>query len=183
LLVAGSYVGQTSQQLHALAKACPEIDQIELGVPRLMDPETRDAEIARCRRLIDGRMRIGGSAVLFTSRELVRAARTLSDLDVGAQVSAAIVELVSTLTIRPAWLIAKGGITSSDIATKALGIVRAMVLGQALPGVPVWSCGPECKWPGLSYVVFPGNVGGMDALTQIVGNLTSDGTDRTDAVA
>ncbi len=70
--------------------------------------------------------------------------------------------------MRPRYLVAKGGITSSDIATDALAMRRAQVLGQILPGVPVWQAGPESLHPGLAYVVFPGNVGGDDALVQVV---------------
>ncbi len=46
--------------------------------------------------------------------------------------------------------------------------------GQALPGVPVWQAGPESRYPGLAYVVFPGNVGGDDALVRIVRSLDAD---------
>jgi len=63
---------------------------------------------------------------------------------------------------------AKGGITSSDLATRGLNVKRAMVLGQLLPGVPVWRLGLEAKFPGLVYIVFPGNVGGPDALAHAI---------------
>lgn len=53
------------------------------------------------------------------------------------------------LCIRPLFLIAKGGITSNDVAVKGLGLKRAMVLGPILPGVPVWECGEESKFPGM----------------------------------
>ena len=79
-------------------------------------------------------------------------------------VSRALVRLVSGLGVRPRFLVAKGGITSSDIGVLALGVRRATVLGQALPGVPVWQLGPESRFPGMAYVVFPGNVGDEDAL-------------------
>ena len=65
----------------------------------------------------------------------------------------------------------KGGITSSDLATKGLGVKRARVQGQIVPGVPVWELGPETKFPGLPYVVFPGNVGGPEALHNAVQKL------------
>jgi len=48
-------------------------------------------------------------------------------------------EIAGSLRMAPACVVAKGGITSSDIATEVLGIVRARVLGQILPGVPVWA--------------------------------------------
>ena len=46
-------------------------------------------------------------------------------------------------------------------------MTRAMVEGQLLPGVPVWRAGVETLYPGLCYVVFPGNVGGADALVEL----------------
>ena len=73
--------------------------------------------------------------------------------------------------MRPAWIIAKGGITSSDIATQALGVRRATVLGQAFAGVPVWRTGEDARWPDLIYVVFPGNVGESDTLARTVETL------------
>jgi len=42
-----------------------------------------------------------------------------------------------------------------------------MVIGQILPGVPVWKLGNETRFPGMSYIVFPGNVGDNDALASI----------------
>ena len=51
----------------------------------------------------------------------------------------------------------QGGITSSDIATKALEAQRAVVIGQALAGVPLWQLGPESRHPGVPYIVFPGD--------------------------
>ena len=53
----------------------------------------------------------------------------------------------------------RGGITSSDVGTKALGVKRANVLGQIEPGIPVWQTGAESKFPGIPYVICPGNVG------------------------
>ena len=48
-----------------------------------------------------------------------------------------------------------------------------MVWGQVLPGVPVWKLGDETSFPGLPYIIFPGNVGGPDAITKIVESLES----------
>nr|GEX57316.1 ketose-bisphosphate aldolase, class-II [Tanacetum cinerariifolium] len=62
----------------------------------------------------------------------------------------------------------QGGITSSDIATKALEAKRAKIVGQALAGVPLWQLGPESRHPGVPYIVFPGNVGDSNALAKVV---------------
>jgi uncharacterized protein YgbK (DUF1537 family) len=80
---------------------------------------------------------------------------------------------VQRLEVLPRYLIAKGGITSSDVATRGLGVKRAMVAGQLLPGIPVWQLGAEARFPGLNYIVFPGNVGGPDALLAAVRKLTA----------
>jgi uncharacterized protein YgbK (DUF1537 family) len=65
-------------------------------------------------------------------------------------------------------VLAKGGITSHDIAAKALGVQRAIVKGQIVPGVPVWRLGEGSRFPGMSYIVFPGNVGEETAMTDVV---------------
>jgi uncharacterized protein YgbK (DUF1537 family) len=46
-----------------------------------------------------------------------------------------------------------------------------MVAGQILPGVPTWQLGTESRFPGMPYVVFPGNVGGSDALVEVLNRL------------
>ena len=73
--------------------------------------------------------------------------------------------------IKPSFVIAKGGITASDIATRALGIRRALIKGQLEPGIPVWIPGNESKFPLVPYVVFPGNVGQKDSLIKIIKKL------------
>ena len=95
-------------------------------------------------------------------------------LEISQIVSASLVELVRELPVRPRFLVAKGGITSSDIATQGLGVQRAIVLGQILPGVPVWQLGPETRFEGLPYVIFPGNVGDENALLEIVVKLPAN---------
>jgi uncharacterized protein YgbK (DUF1537 family) len=73
------------------------------------------------------------------------------------------------IDIRPRYIIAKGGITSSDTATKGLRMKRARVLGQAAPGVPLWRCDEETsRHRGVPFVVFPGNVGTDDTLAEVV---------------
>jgi uncharacterized protein YgbK (DUF1537 family) len=110
----------------------------------------------------------GQDVVVYTSRELVTDVGRAGDLDIGQRVSSALVEVVRRIAVVPRFVIAKGGITSSDLATDGLGVERAKVLGQILPGVPVWRLGAESRFPGLVYVVFPGNVGTDDSLAQVI---------------
>jgi uncharacterized protein YgbK (DUF1537 family) len=167
LIVVGSHVPRTTSQLHYLLQQ-GDVTQIELSVPALLSEAQRADTITQTARTVDTTLQHGGDVVVFTSRELVTGADTASTLLIGQRVSDGLVTLLQTLTTRPRYILAKGGITSSDVATKGLGVQRAMVLGQVLPGVPVWQLGPETRYPGLSYIVFPGNVGGPDAVGNVV---------------
>lgn len=165
LTVVGSYVSKTTEQLRHLL-AADTLEPVELLVSDLLtDP---DSPLTKAAQRIEACITAGRDVVVFTSRELVTGTDTSANLDIGAKVSAALVELVRSLRVRPRYVVAKGGITSSDLATRALGVKRAMVLGQILPGIPVWRLGDETKFPGLAYVVFPGNVGGPEALAEVI---------------
>lgn len=52
--------------------------------------------------------------------------------------------------------------------TEALGVKKANVLGQICPGIPVWQTDAGSRFPGIPYVIFPGNVGGEETLRQAV---------------
>ena len=84
------------------------------------------------------------------------------------KISDAVQSLVGKLNIIPAFVIAKGGITSSDVGTKALHVKRANVLGQIRPGIPVWQTGEESRFPMTPYIIFPGNVGEITTLREAV---------------
>lgn len=166
LVVVGSHVPKTTAQLEALRAKAP-IAGVEVQVDRLLDGR-REAEIARVTAGADDALRQNRDVVVYTSRHLVASNGTDANLSIGQRVSDGLVEILGGLTAAPRYLIAKGGITSSDVATKALGVKRALVRGQILPGVPVWRLGPESRYPGLDYIVFPGNVGTPDSLCEIV---------------
>ena len=68
---------------------------------------------------------------------------------------------------RAGFIIAKGGITSSDLATRGLSTEKALVLGAVMPGVTVWKMDAKSKFPGILYVVFPGNVGDDNTLVEV----------------
>lgn len=75
---------------------------------------------------------------------------------------------MTKLEVRPSFIIAKSGITSSDIGTKGLEVQRSTVAGQIRPGIPVWKTGSESKFAGIGYVIFPGNVGTKTDLREVV---------------
>ncbi|MDP9363593.1 MAG: hypothetical protein M3Q10_05100 [Chloroflexota bacterium] len=173
LVVVGSHVRRTAEQLTALL-ALPGVAQVELRVPRVVDSSTRLEEIEAARRAASVALNRGVTPVVATSRELFRAPDPLAQLETSRAVSSALVEVVSGVEGRPGWVVGKGGITSSDVGTVALGARRAVVLGQVRPGIPVWRLGPETRFPGLPYVVFPGNVGTPDTLAEVVALLRGD---------
>lgn len=170
LTLVGSYVPKTTAQLTALL-ATPDLAALELSVTDLLDATRRAPALATTISAMNTALAAGCDTVVFTSRQLVTAADPSASLAIGRSVSDALIAIVQSLSIMPRYLIAKGGITSSDTATRGLGVRRALVLGQALPGVPVWQLGPESRFPGLGYVVFPGNVGSDTALADLVARL------------
>ncbi|NAZ82818.1 hypothetical protein GTR02_13420 [Kineococcus sp. R8] len=173
LVVVGSHVGLTTRQLDAL-RAAGGIVEVELEVPTLVRPGERDAHVRASVERVVALLDAGGpDVVVRTSRTLVRGTDADDSLRIARAVSGALVEVVhdAVARTRPAFVLAKGGITSSDTATKALGITRAYSRGTLLPGlVSVWEpvVGPA---RGVAYVVFAGNVGDdrgvLDAVTTL----------------
>ena len=105
--------------------------------------------------------------MIYTSRKLVADKDPEISLLIGQKVSKFIVDLVKAVKSNPKAILTKGGITASDIAVKALGVKKAVVVGQVAAGVPVWKLGEEAKFPGMNYIVFPGNVGSDDTLKEV----------------
>lgn len=166
LVVVGSHVQRTTEQLMR-ALALPMTVGIEVRVEALLS-----GEAARTRAIVDAAaaadyaMRQGQTPVISTSRMVVVGAG--GQLATGKRVSTALAAIVSHLTERPAYVISKGGITSSEIGTAGLGVERVLVMGQARAGVPVWRLGPETPFPGLPYIVFPCNVGDPHTLADLI---------------
>jgi uncharacterized protein YgbK (DUF1537 family) len=166
LFVVGSYVPKTSVQLTALLEG-GDVAGIEVKVDDLLDDTRQAAAVSGAVSAANQALETGRDAVLFTSRDLVTGADAVSSLDIGRRVSDSLIAIVRGIDSQPRYLVAKGGITSSDVATRGLEVRRAMIMGQVLPGVPVWRMGEETRWPGMAYIVFPGNVGDDRALTDI----------------
>jgi len=174
LVVVGSHVGLTSRQLAHLTAQRPDALVIELDVPSILGEDGGAA-------VVDGAVAavIEGLAtrdvILHSSRTLIRTADPDESLAISRRVSDALVEVVArTLAARPPrFVIAKGGITSSDVASRGLSITRAFVRGPLFPGiVSVWQPA-EGPAAGIPYIVFAGNVGGDTTLTEAVAKLSA----------
>jgi uncharacterized protein YgbK (DUF1537 family) len=172
IIVVGSHTKKTTVQLEAL-KQVDGIEFIEMNSDLVLTPGALEAETAaiveRAGKLIEK-----GVTVCVSTRRTVL---TLADdtpeaaLVRSVKISDAVQKCVGELKITPAFVVAKGGITSSDVGTKALKAKCALVLGQIAPGVPVWRTGEESRFPGTPYVIFPGNVGDVKTLRQAVETL------------
>jgi uncharacterized protein YgbK (DUF1537 family) len=169
LVVVGSHVGLTSRQV-AVARERGDITEVELEVPAIADPARRDAHVAEVTARVVGAL-AGSDVLLFTSRALLRDTDAAASLEIARQVSTAVIEVVrGAVAAEPTWVVAKGGITSHDVAVRGLGIRRATVLGQLLPGLvsvfrPVEAL-PQIV--GTPYVVFAGNVGDENTLAYVI---------------
>jgi uncharacterized protein YgbK (DUF1537 family) len=171
LVVVGSHVALTTRQLARLAERRP-FTHVELDVPALLDASTAERAVADAVASATAAL-ASGLVVLSTSRQLVTGADEQSSLQVARTVSGALTRAAGAVVAarRPSYVVAKGGITSSDVATDALGIRRAVVRGSLLPGlVSLWEPA-EGPSRGLPYVVFAGNVGDEDALADVIDRL------------
>ena len=175
LIAVGSHVGLTTRQLDQL-RAKGKIIELELDVPTLLDDSARDDHVravaAEAAKVLLGN-ESDSDIVIRTSRTLVKGTDAADSLHIARTVSASLVGTVREIVgqIRPAFVLAKGGITSSDTATEGLSIRRAWSRGTMLPGiVSLWepAAGPA---QGIPYIVFAGNVGDDHALAAVVETL------------
>jgi uncharacterized protein YgbK (DUF1537 family) len=168
LIVVGSHVSLTTRQLAALHRM-EEISEIVLDAAELLESDRRDAHIAVVANAAIRNLDTA-DVVVTTSRDVITDADPATSLTIARRVSAGLVDVVRRVTQArtPRFIVAKGGITSSDVATDALGIRRAWIRGTLLPGiVSAWSA-VDGSVPGIPYIVFAGNVGTDDSLSHVV---------------
>jgi len=178
LVIVGSHVELTTRQVDRLISEVPGMAIIEVAVPRLLDNSQAGAELDRCGEALVSALK-RSDTMLVTSRERVVGDTGPSSLRIAQTVSAALSALTARAVgeVPVAWVVAKGGITSSDIATEGLSIRRATVVGQLFPGiVSVWvhEGGDGTDLDGLPYVVFAGNVGDESSLASAVRIMRGD---------
>lgn len=169
IVVVGSHTEKTTKQVECL-KELKDIEFIELDATLVKDDDAFEEEVSRCLAKEEECIRAGKTVCCYTTRALITAdtGDKEDELRLSVKISDAVQSLVGRLSITPSFVIAKGGITSSDVGTKALEVKKANVLGQIKPGIPVWQTGEESKFPLTPYVIFPGNVGEISTLKEAV---------------
>ena len=176
VILIGSHVAKTSRQLEVLRESGPDMEFIEFNQHRVLEPGGLEDEVRRVLSQAEALLPAGRSVAVFTRRERLDLDTEDPDrqLKMSTDISDAVTSVIGRLQVRPSFIVAKGGITSSDVGTKALRVRKALVKGQIRPGIPVWQTGAESRFPGLPYVIFPGNVGSEDDLKIIAEILTGN---------
>lgn len=178
LIMVGSHTALTTSQVDALRERSGTSDhgltEFEIDVAQVRDEDAREAHLADIVAAAAEAL-TGGNVAIRTSRTLVTGADADDSLAIARQVSSAVVEVTQRILAQrpPRFVVAKGGITSSDVASRGLAIDRAYVRGPMLPGiVSLWEPmdGPA---RGIPYIVFAGNVGGPDSLADVVDILSA----------
>ncbi|MFN8224789.1 MAG: four-carbon acid sugar kinase family protein [Gaiellales bacterium] len=174
LVVAGSHVEVTQAQLDVL-RGLPGLSFVELEVAAVVDEVRRAGEVETKARAATAAL-ARGDVVVHTSSERATGSTPGASLELARVVADSLCDLARRVltTRRPGWVVGKGGITSSDLARRGLGLRRAWVRGSLLPdGVSLWE--PELADVPVPFAVFPGNVGASDGLRRVVELLRSSG--------
>lgn len=168
LIIAGSHTKKTTAQLERLS-VLQNVETVVFNQHLVLDGGAFQAEQERVTALCGKLIGEGKTVVVMTRRERIdiNSGNPEDELNIAVRISAALTGIVQNLPCRPLFLVAKGGITSSDIGVKGLGVKKALALGQILPGVPVWRTEEDSRFPGMPYVIFPGNVGEADDLRKV----------------
>jgi uncharacterized protein YgbK (DUF1537 family) len=170
VVLVGSHTQKTTAQLNELLQL-PCVQAIAFNSDLVLQGDAAlSAEVDRCVALEEKAILDGRVAVCFTNRTLLTVENDTKEIALtrSVKISEGVQSLVGRLKVSPAFIIAKGGITSSTVGTEALGVKKANVLGQICPGIPVWQTDSDSKFPTIPYVIFPGNVGDKETLRQAV---------------
>lgn len=159
IIVVGSHTKKTTAQLEELEKV-QSIEFIEMDSDKVLVPGELEKEAAAIVAHCSQQIAKGITCCVSTKRVVL----TLPD-DTPKQPSCAALPSAMHCKLRgqadrfPAFVVAKGGITSSDVGVKALRVKCAKVLGQIRPGIPVWQTGAESLFPGTPRYYLPGQCG------------------------
>jgi uncharacterized protein YgbK (DUF1537 family) len=169
IILIGSHVAKTTRQMEELRRCRYPVEFLEFNQHLVLNPGGLESEVKRVVALAEEKIRGGKTVAVHTHRKRFDLPNGSEEdqLRISVEISNALTDVIGRLTVRPGFILAKGGITSSDVGTRALGVRRAIVMGQVRPGIPVWKTGSESKFPGLPYIIFPGNVGEDGTLREI----------------
>lgn len=175
LVVAGSHVQKTTNQIMECLEA-------NLAEPIVFDQHKCLNDDASIQRYIadkaketDRVLNSGKNVCLMTERKRVdlENATREQQLEFTAKISSLFIETATAVKVVPSFIIAKGGITSCQYGESLMNDHRVLVSGQIASGIPVWKFLDRAKYPEISFVVFPGNVGNDSQLKVMIESLAS----------
>src|SRR5690554_2663838 len=132
IVLIGSHVNKTTQQFEALRNTEEPMEFIEFNQHLVMVENGLEKEVERVIHIAEDSIRSGKNVVVYTRRERFDLDTDDKDrqLEVSVKISDAVTSIIGKLQVKPSFIIAKGGITSSDVGTKALRVRKALVMGQ-----------------------------------------------------
>jgi uncharacterized protein YgbK (DUF1537 family) len=181
IVVVGSHVALTNRQVEALVDR-GDVVTIVVDCDAIVDSGSSGAVVEACASAARDALK-SKDVLLITSRTL-RIADGEANLTIGREIATAVAAIVrNTLSAGPAWLVAKGGVTSHSVLTRGLGLRRAEVVGQLFAGFVSLFRPLEADTEALEMpcVVFAGNVGDDGALADVVAILRGDAGARPGA--
>lgn len=164
LVVAGSHTSATTAQLADLGRTWPAGVEIDATDAIEAPAATAHATVERLLPLL----RAHRVVTVSTSRVRGRQHGRLED---GARVMECLTATVAGVRDVPRLVVAKGGITSAEVARRGMGADWAWVDGQVAPGISLWHLDPDGR--NIPYVVVPGNVGAASTLSDLVAQLSN----------
>ena len=172
LIIVGSYVEKTNQQLKRLLEL-PDVFSIKINIDTIiLENKTLNlAAIDEIANLIDQNLNIKKDVVLYTNRENLKF-NNFDSREIGVKVLECLISIINKVQVEPNYIICKGSTTADYISKHSFNVNKAIVLGQVGPGVSVWELGSESRIPSMKFIVFAGNVGDNNLLVKIVENLS-----------
>lgn len=155
LVVCGSHTDLANQQLTRFEQ--------EVGPSIILRTEDAlagtDQVVEKYRSICQDAIQNQGIVTLATERIRKKEHHNLATAD---QIMRTLIAIVQSLTDECDAVIAKGGITSAEVARVGIGAKQAYVCGQVEPGVSLWKLTSGER--EIPYIVVPGNIGDEQTL-------------------
>jgi len=101
-----------------------KLQTVEGSIPVVINAAESETVSREVGQQLEAAIKAGRIGVLYTSRKLVTSANRAENLEIGNKVSHALIAALHQVKSRPRFVVAKGGITSHDVAQKGLGAGR-----------------------------------------------------------
>ncbi|MFB8736237.1 hypothetical protein ACEQPO_29085 [Bacillus sp. SL00103] len=135
----------------------------------MLEPEAFQQEIDRVIQQTEELLVSGQSVAVYTRRERLDLGkdRQEEELKLSVKISDAVTSIVSVLQFALSISLPKVALLPVILELEDF-VKRAAIAGQIKPGIPVWQTGEDSKFPFMSYVIFPGNVGSKGYVKEAV---------------